>query len=104
MRRPAIASPSSAKNGWVELEHSRQREVAQLEHVAEQDEPVGGGDLLEQGGADRRVADEVLAGAAAEVQVGDDRGAHAAQTSGATLCVHATTSVALSLAVQPVSG
>jgi len=62
---------------WLgQLEHPSQREVAQLEHVAEQDEAVGRGDPLEQRGADRRVADQVLAGTAAQVQVGDDRGAH----------------------------
>ncbi len=33
-------------------------------------------DLVEQDAADRRVASQVLAGGAAEVQVGDDRGAH----------------------------
>ena len=57
-------------------EHRGEGEFAQLEHVAEQDQPVCAGDLGEQGPADRRVAAEVLAGGAAEVEVGDDRGAH----------------------------
>ena len=61
--------------------------VAQLEHVAEQDEAVGGGDLLEQDAADRRVAGDVLAGGGAEVQVGNDRGAHPGQRNGAALCL-----------------
>ena len=57
-------------------QHLGQRQFAQLEGVAEQDEAVGGADLLEQRRPDRRVAQEVLAEGAAEVQVGDDRGAH----------------------------
>ena len=59
-----------------QLQHPRQRQLAQLERVAEQDEAVGAGDLLQQRAADRRVQQQVLAGGRAEVQVGDDRRAH----------------------------
>ncbi len=64
------------EEGPGRLEHAGEGEVAQLEHVAEQDEAVGRGDLAEQHVADRRIARDVLAGTGAEVQVGDDRGAH----------------------------
>jgi hypothetical protein len=59
-----------------ELEHAGKRQVAHLQRVAEQDEPIGGGDLVKQSPADLRVAGDVLAGGAAQVQVGDDRRAH----------------------------
>ena len=74
--RPAIASPSAATAAGG-LEYLSQRPVAELEHVAEQDEAV---DPLERG--EKRLgtgpAQQVGAAAEAEVQVGDHRGAHAA--------------------------
>ncbi len=58
-------------------EHRGQRQFAQLERVAEQDDPVGAGDLVEQHASQGVVAEQVLAEGAAQVQVGDDRRAHA---------------------------
>ena len=58
------------------VERGGEGQFAQLEHVAEQDEPVGAGELVEQHAADRGVAQQVLAEAAAQVKVGDDRGFH----------------------------
>ncbi len=60
------------------LHRGAERQFAQLQGVAEQDEPVGRRDLLEQQAADLRVAQQVLAEGAAQVQVGDDRGEQAA--------------------------
>ena len=57
-------------------ERLAERPLAQLNRVAEEDYPVGGRDLLQQRASDRRVADDVFPGGAAEVQVGDDRSAH----------------------------
>ena len=64
------------------VERRGERQFAQLEHVAEQDEPVGGGELVEQDAADRGVAQQVLAEAAAQVQVGEDRGSHRGNLAG----------------------
>jgi hypothetical protein len=50
--------------------------VAQLDRVAEDDQPVGLADLLQQRPPDRRLAQHVLAVGAAEVEVGDDRRPH----------------------------
>jgi hypothetical protein len=73
------------EEGLDDLQHLREGQLAQLEHVAEQDEAVGSADLVEQDAANRRVPAEVLAGGAAEVQVGDDRGAHPRQPRGLRL-------------------
>jgi hypothetical protein len=51
-------------------------EVAQLDHVAQQDDTVGVADLLEQQPPHLGVAQHVLAARRAEVEVGDDRRAH----------------------------
>ncbi len=53
-----------------------ERHVAQLDHVAEQDDPVGCRDLLQQGTPHCRIVGDVLAGGDAEVEVGDDRSTH----------------------------
>jgi crotonobetainyl-CoA:carnitine CoA-transferase CaiB-like acyl-CoA transferase len=50
--------------------------VAQLERVAEQDEPVRAGDLREQRRAGVLAAQDIHARVPAEVQVGDDEGPH----------------------------
>jgi hypothetical protein len=52
------------------------REVAQLDRVAEEDDAVGAADLLEQRAPDLGMAQHVLAAGGAEVEVGDDRRAH----------------------------
>ena len=53
-----------------------ERRLAQLQHVAEQNQSLRRGELAEQNTADLGVAQQVLAEGAAEVEVGDDRGAH----------------------------
>ncbi len=58
------------------FERGTERKVAQLDHVAEQDEAVGAGDLLQQHSPHRRIAQHVLVGGDAEVEVGDDRRPH----------------------------
>jgi hypothetical protein len=58
------------------LERGAERALAQLDHVAEQDEALGAAQLLDQEGADLRVAQEVAAARRAEVEVGDDRRLH----------------------------
>ncbi len=63
-------------------EHACQRQFAQLERVAEQDKAVGARYLLEERCPDRRVAEQVLAEGAAQVQVGDDRRAQGANLDG----------------------
>ncbi len=44
-------------------------EVPELDRVAEQDQPVGGGDLLQQHLTDSGIAEQVLAGSGTEVEV-----------------------------------
>ena len=64
------------EEGAGRVERGAEREVAQLDHVAEQDHAVGAGDLLQQQAADLRQAQHVLAAGDAEVEVGEDRGPH----------------------------
>ena len=59
------------------VERLAQRPVAQLEHVAEQDEPVDPVDRLEQPGPKRLAAHQIGAAGQPEVEIGNDRGAHA---------------------------
>ena len=59
------------------VERLAQRPVAQLEHVAEQDEPVDALDRLEQPGPKRLAAQQIGAAAKPEVEIRNDRGAHA---------------------------
>ena len=61
------------------LERLGEGKIAKLDDVSEQDQPLGIADLLDQEVPDRLLAEHILAGEAAEVQVGDDRGPHAAQ-------------------------
>jgi pimeloyl-ACP methyl ester carboxylesterase len=63
------------------VERGGEWQFAQLDDVAEQDEPVGAGELVEQDAADRGVAQQILAEAVAQVQVGDDRGSHRRELS-----------------------
>jgi len=58
------------------LQRGRERGLAQLQHVAEQDHSLRRSELAEQDAADPGVAQQVLAEGAAEVEVGDDRGSH----------------------------
>lgn len=58
-------------------DHVLERALAQLEDVAEEDEPVGAADRLYEAAAGRRAAGDVVSGAHPEVEVGDDDGAHA---------------------------
>ena len=64
-------------------ERLAQRPVAQLERVAEQHEAVDAVQALQQRAARGGPAQDVDAGARAEVEVGDDEGAH--ETGQATL-------------------
>ena len=64
------------------LQHRGERQFAQLEDVAEQDEALGAGEALAQRAADVGHAQEVLSEGAAEVQVGDDRRAHRGNLTG----------------------
>ena len=59
-----------------ELERLAQRPVAQLDDVAEQDHSVGSLGRLEQRRSEALAAQQVVVGARAEVQVGDDQGSH----------------------------
>jgi len=63
-------------------EGDAERQVAQLDRVAEQDEAVGAGDLLEEGSAHARLAQHVVPAGTAEVEVGDDRRPHPFLLSG----------------------
>ena len=65
------------EEGAGALQGVRQRHFAHLDHVAQQDQPVGVAYLLEKCAADLRVARDVLAEGAAQVEVGDDRGSDA---------------------------
>ena len=65
----------SSKNGRARSSGVR-GELAQLDHVAEQDHTVGAGELLEQDPRASRVAQHVLVARDAEVEVGDDRPLH----------------------------
>ena len=58
------------------LQRAPDGEVAELDHVAEQDDAVRVGDLLEKSRRAAGVAEHVFAAGGAEVQVGDDRGSH----------------------------
>jgi hypothetical protein len=64
------------EEGTGGVEGNAEREVAQLDHVAEQDDAVGVADLLQQDASHRRVAQHVLTAGGAEVEVGDDRRPH----------------------------
>ena len=70
--RPADRREHGTRGG----ERLAQRPVAQLEGVAEQDEPAGAVEAREQRFARGRAAQDVDAVARAEVQVGDDEGPH----------------------------
>ena len=61
-----------------DLEHLRQRAVAQLEHVAEQDEAVDLAELAQQPRQKVFPAQQVRTAAEPEVQVRDDRREHGA--------------------------
>jgi hypothetical protein len=64
------------EEGSGRVERGAEGELAQLDDVAEQDDPVGAGDLLEQEAADLGQAQNVLAAGHAEVEIGDDRRPH----------------------------
>ena len=66
------------------VEHLAQRAVAKLEHVAEQDQPVGAGELGAQTLAESLAAQQIGAAAEPEMEVGDDRRAHGAIVAAAT--------------------
>ena len=60
-------------------EHVTRRAMAQLERVAEQDEPVDAVEAGEQDVERGRAREHVGAAGDADVQVGDDEGAHQAR-------------------------
>ena len=78
-----MISPSGHRLAELLEERARRRErlgerqVAQLEALAEQDERSAECDLTEQCPANPLVVEEVLAGRARQVEVGDDRRSHA---------------------------
>ena len=75
--RPASASPSASKNGRAAAIASRCGPVAQLEHVAQQHQPIDARRAAcSRGARSSAAAQQVGAGEAAEVQVGDDQRAH----------------------------
>ena len=74
--RPAIASASCASTGAGDVEDLGQRAVAQLEHVAEQHQPVGALELSEEPLEEALAAEQVGAAAEAQVQIRDHRRAH----------------------------
>ena len=79
---PAVASASASKNGAARLERLGQRPLAQLDDVAEQDDPVGARERLEQdvaGSRGRRSRSTSVPGA--EVQVGERSGSARPQSS-----------------------
>ena len=82
--RPANASPIAAKNSPRLAERVAERAVAELDRVAEQDEPLGAGlgDRLEQALADRRAAQDV---ARARWRRGGDRRSGRSSASAAIL-------------------
>ena len=82
-RVPANASPRRSKNSRASSERLAERAVAELDDVAEQDDPLGVDALdLEQPLPHRRPAQDVVPGAGAEVEVGDqDGGGHQRQSS-----------------------
>src|SRR5215211_6635541 len=69
------------EEGPCELERVGERAVAQLDHVAEQDHPVRVGDSLEQRLAEPFPAQQIRIGARAQMEVGDDEGAHRSPSS-----------------------
>ena len=77
MTAPApIAEPSSSKNGRASVQRLREGAVAQLDHVAEQNDLVRALDLGPERLAELRAAQQVDVPARAEVKVGDDDRAH----------------------------
>ncbi len=70
------------EHGFGSGDRLPQRPVAQLEGVAEQDEPVGLRRGLLQRGERCGAPQRVRAGSGAEVQVADDEGAHPAPGAG----------------------
>jgi hypothetical protein len=74
-----VAEPlaDGAEHGLGGGHRVAQGTVAQLEHVAEQDEAIGALHALQQRVEGDRPAQHVDAAARAEVQVGDHEGAHA---------------------------
>ena len=75
--------PTASSTGRAAASASRSGPVAQLERVAEQHEAVDAVQALQQRAARGGPAQDVDAGARAEVEVGDDEGAH--ETGQATL-------------------
>ena len=78
------AAPSAladrASTGRGRGERVAERALAQLEHVAEQHQPVDAGERLEQRARGSRRAQHVAPRARAEVQVRDDQRAHRSAT------------------------
>ncbi len=74
--RSPSARAQLLEEGAGGVERGAERQVAQLDDVAEQDDAVGAGDLLQQDPADSGFAQYVLAAGHAEVEVGDDRRPH----------------------------
>ena len=81
---PANASPTALEELAGFEQRFAERAVAELDDVAEEDDPLGIDPLdgLEQPLAHRRPAQDVVPGSGAEVEVGDeDGGGHPAQSS-----------------------
>ena len=70
-----VADPG--QGGGAGVEHLGQRAVAELEHVAEQDQPLDVLELRQQQLPEARAAQQVTAAAEPEVEVGDHGRAHA---------------------------
>ena len=70
-----LADPG--QGGGAGVEHLGQRAVAELEHVAEQDQPLDVLELRQQQLPEARAAQQVTAAAEPEVEVGDHGRAHA---------------------------
>ena len=68
--------PKVLEEGPRSGQRGAERALAKLDHVAEQDDAIGSGELLEKGPPDLGVAQNVLAESAAQMQVRDDRRAH----------------------------
>jgi hypothetical protein len=61
-----------------DAQHARERQIAELQRIAEQHELVGSGQRADEPPRDRGVAQEIDPLPRADVQVGDDDGAQAA--------------------------
>ena len=75
------------------VQRGADRDLAQLDRVAEQDDAVGAADLLQQQRADAGVAQQVAAAEQAEVEVGEDRRPHRAPFTGLAHLAGGQTSV-----------